>query len=442
MKNLTTLAIAALAWLSLNTASHADGPPVIDLLASPTLGVNSRFTEANHTFASGFSTDRSYALVDSVTVRLSNPDSIDHTFTVTVRYPNPLYQPQSDFPGSISLTFPTITVPAGAVVGDYTTTLAVPNYIWSGPNVVMFVAVARNESVVSAAPTWETTSVSNQPAGQAFSAVKRTGLHSGPTGWVSSINPGSINSFSIQGTVFRLPPDRVAKDSQFQGMVGNFYSTLFPPAINGSGVLAFRAKVKNSSSVTSDVIVRRNEDSTMVARGLTTAPGTTGQFKSFGDPVINSAGEIAFNASLLFAGTVTKTNDYGVWSDLGGTLSLALREGDPAPGAQAGQMFAAVQWFNLQDGALYLGATTTDGALTGAIKGSGVWKWDGTTLSKVVIVGDTIVGWKSIHTANVRSISKPASSGNGNATSRLVGSDGTIALLLTSVNGDIEVFTF
>jgi hypothetical protein len=63
--------------------------------------------------------------------------------------------------------------------------------------------------------------------------------------------------------------------------------------------------------------------------------GALGQF-----PSINNAGHTAFDAFLrIGSGGVTAADDEGIWSSGGGSLHLAAREGDPAPGLPAGVTF-------------------------------------------------------------------------------------------------------
>ncbi len=63
------------------------------------------------------------------------------------------------------------------------------------------------------------------------------------------------------------------------------------------------------------------------------APGTDPGvvYSGFSTPVINAAEQTAFRADLTGPG-VDLTNDRGIWSEGGGSLALVAREGDAAPG--------------------------------------------------------------------------------------------------------------
>jgi hypothetical protein len=228
-------------------------------------------------------------------------------------------------------------------------------------------------------------------------------------------------------------PERIAKAAALSAIPGATYTALYTPAINGAGTVGFRAGIKVGAA-TSSIIVRRTLATGVVARTGTTAAGTTANWKSFGDPVINENGELAFTGALSGA---TMTTDAGVWSDLGGALTVAVREGDLAPSAAAGQRFKTFPWINLQTGALYISATTSDGT----VKGTGIWKWNGATLVKTIAPGDSITLLDGT-TRVVKTYSQPASTGNGNATSRNTGADGTLALNVTFTDGTIETLTF
>src|SRR5262245_13362560 len=67
------------------------------------------------------------------------------------------------------------------------------------------------------------------------------------------------------------------------------------------------------------------------------APGTPSgaNFYGFFVPVINNAGQTAFNAWITGSG-VDGTNYIGIWSEGSGNLALAVREGSQAPGTPSG----------------------------------------------------------------------------------------------------------
>jgi hypothetical protein len=224
--------------------------------------------------------------------------------------------------------------------------------------------------------------------------------------------------------------------------------SIFSPTMNGFSRLAFRANIKGSTAgSTSSILAYQSPyDATLVAQtgsSAADAPGVPGaKFKSFGDPVFDELDEMAFSAHLATtSGGVTTANDYGVWSSVEGVLNLALREGDAAPGLDASQHFVSTKWLNLVSNALFIGANTSDGATTTtAVKHTGIWKWNGATLTKVIANGDSVTIGDATHT--VKTFSSAASAGTGNATSRLVSANGQVTLLVTCTDGTSGPVTF
>jgi hypothetical protein len=251
---------------------------------------------------------------------------------------------------------------------------------------------------------------------------------------------GAMAPYPAQGLSATLTvtqaPEPVVKGNSSSALPGAVYGSLYPPAVNGSGTLAFRAGVK-VAGVSSTIIARRTIGVEAIAQTGTPAAGTIANWKSFGDPVLNDAGDVAFTGTLVQGTGATAADDAGVWCDLRGPLQLAWREGAPAPGAAPGQLFGKVAWLNLVEGVLYLAAATSDGT----VKSSGVWRWDGENLTKVLVPGDSLTLLDGT-THVVAKFSKPNSSGNGNATSRLIGRDATLALLVGFDDGRTEIVTF
>jgi hypothetical protein len=151
--------------------------------------------------------------------------------------------------------------------------------------------------------------------------------------------------------------------------------------------------------------------------------------------VISGEGSLAFMAKIRGEGIKTK-NDQGLWTDLGGSLVPALREGDPAPALGDGATFQKINWFHLGDNALFIGAT----ARKGSTKVSGVWKWNGTDLVNITYHGDSFAlgGQDRI----IKTISSPLSIGTGHAQSRIGSPSGRLLLLLTATDGWQQMVQF
>lgn len=127
------------------------------------------------------------------------------------------------------------------------------------------------------------------------------------------------------------------------GVVYSNFSTIF--VLNNAGETAFSAKLSGTgvtgtndrgiwlqSSGTLDVVVRSGD----------AAPGTNAGVvysSTLGSPVLNNAGEIAFWGRVVGTGVVL-TNNTGIWSTTGGTLSLVARTGDAASDTGPGVVYS------------------------------------------------------------------------------------------------------
>jgi hypothetical protein len=121
----------------------------------------------------------------------------------------------------------------------------------------------------------------------------------------------------------------------------NSFSWDTGPVLNGSGDLAFRADFREGFVPAGKGICTRLAGVLGVAaREGAPAPGTAVNFLSFSPPLLNGAGHIAFVGRLESSPFVT---DYGIWSSVTGTLTLAAREGDPAPGVGVGVLFGDLE---------------------------------------------------------------------------------------------------
>ena len=126
------------------------------------------------------------------------------------------------------------------------------------------------------------------------------------------------------------------------------------------------------------------------------APGipNDGQFGQVLVPRLNDRGEAAFLASLIPGGDVGVENGVGIWSDVGGSLDLALRLADFAndpPGGQFAQLSTIYQLNNR-------GQVVTEAALKQGVAGvtagndRGIWSIDHGVSSVVVREGDHAPG--------------------------------------------------
>lgn len=113
----------------------------------------------------------------------------------------------------------------------------------------------------------------------------------------------------------------------------------FSPFMNDLGHLSFRATITGPGVDATNNLglwVFRETTSELVARTGTQAPDTAPGvlFGDFWDPRINNNSTLAFRAALT--GAVTPNDDTGIWSQSNGIMSLQLREGQPAASLENG----------------------------------------------------------------------------------------------------------
>ncbi|MFN7020985.1 MAG: choice-of-anchor tandem repeat NxxGxxAF-containing protein [Phycisphaerales bacterium] len=166
-------------------------------------------------------------------------------------------------------------------------------------------------------------------------------------------------------------------------------------ALNSAGNVAFTGSLTGGDSVTgvnnSGLWVGPAGGLSLAVRQGDAAPGTgSGLFGSVLDPTLNSAGRVMFRGSITGAG-VDSTNDAGLWSGLPGSLDLVARKGDAAPGVASG-VFTGVglntRLYSGSDRVVFNGSAN-DG---GASDRFGLWHGVPGSISKIAVTGDTAPG--------------------------------------------------
>jgi hypothetical protein len=121
---------------------------------------------------------------------------------------------------------------------------------------------------------------------------------------------------------------------------GAVFSRVLSPHINNAGQMMFYGELTGPGiDATSDGALWKYEAGTtsLIAREGSPAVGIGSgvSYASFYSTLFNGAGQTTFVASLTGPG-VTTENDTAVWTERNGALTLIAREGDQAPGANAG----------------------------------------------------------------------------------------------------------
>ncbi len=131
----------------------------------------------------------------------------------------------------------------------------------------------------------------------------------------------------------------------------------------------------------------------VVAREGDAAPGGD-EFDQFtDDQSMNGGGAVLFSARLR-GEAVTPDDNFGVYTDAGGSLVLVAREGDAAPGYQGEEFAEFDSLFICDDGTCYLRATVRGGAVEpSSTEDSAIYAWTpGVGLELLVREGDLAPG--------------------------------------------------
>jgi hypothetical protein len=203
------------------------------------------------------------------------------------------------------------------------------------------------------------------------------------------------------------------------GPRGGTFTSFGTPVLNGAGDTAFLGFVGNDHGIF------KEGGGTLTAVALTkdTALGTGGDtFTSFGDPVLNKAGDMAFQAS--FGGLT------GIFKESGGTLTAVALPGDIAPGT-GGDTFT-LAGLPVLNGA---GEVAFIGSLSGAAA-EGVFTYDPLTglVEKILAVGDML----EVAPNEVREVDRVfrlGNSGNQDGRRSAFNDDRQVALHVTFTDG-------
>ncbi len=164
---------------------------------------------------------------------------------------------------------------------------------------------------------------------------------------------------------------------------GTVYATLGLPSINSAGQVAFQATMRTPTGTTKSGIFA-GASPVLIAQNGDAAPGiTNAKFATFKDPLLDQQGNVTFIATV----SGVAANNTGIWSNASGTLSLVVRKGAAAPGVSTHSNFGSFLSLAVPEGGgLIFTATLSTG-------GSGIWLVlaGGTTPSLLVSTGSSVV---------------------------------------------------
>ncbi len=174
--------------------------------------------------------------------------------------------------------------------------------------------------------------------------------NAGQTAFRASLTDGSNGTWSGgSGSLTLVARTGSQAPGTASGVNYGAFATL-RPLLNDAGQTAFQAILTGSGVDSTNEIGTWSEGSgslALVARTGSQAPGTpSGVYFSgdatvtaLGSPVLNDAGQVAFEAGLTGSG-VDNSNFQGIWSERSGSLALVARTGSQAPGMPSGVNFS------------------------------------------------------------------------------------------------------
>lgn len=190
---------------------------------------------------------------------------------------------------------------------------------------------------------------------ESFTAFAVTANQAGRIGFRGSLKGTGVTSSNRYG-IWQWDP------TQFRILVrgaqtaaGTASGTQFLQPQNPSmadAALSFSATLRQGTgdanqNTDSGLWISENGTMALVAREGAQAPGVANGsvFAQVSEgAVVNDAGELVFRASLRTGGSVTTSNDAGIWASTevtAGVPALVAREGRPAPGTPAGSVFSS-----------------------------------------------------------------------------------------------------
>ena len=174
------------------------------------------------------------------------------------------------------------------------------------------------------------------------------------------------------------------------------YSGFNAPVLNDAGQTAFRGSLNQGGDVTtsnnSGIWSEGSGSLALVAREGSPAPGTSSaDYRNFSHQALNDAGQTAFTG-FLTGGSVTSSNDYGIWSEGSGSLALVAREGDVAPGTGSA-VYSSLGTLVLNDaGQTVFRGVLNQGGDVNSSNDSGIWSGGAGSLALVAREGDVAPG--------------------------------------------------
>ena len=317
--------------------------------------------------------------------------------------------------------------------------------LWAQNSFGSLVLVARTGA--SPTPTLRSFTIFNAETGQ--NSQSRHFNESGDLVLAATFGNGSTGIYRATKSgnfTLNATSPLVAIGSAVPGVTGGNFTALGNPIINSAGDIAFRATFSGNgvSSGNNTGIFRYSSNGTgalIIRTGVASGNQT---FQSLSSPLLNNAKDITFTGALATGGNVTSSNANGIWTiSSNGTLTKIFRSGDSAPGV-VGATFASFSQlaFPANGGIIFAATLATGSGGVSTTNNQGVWaaSTSGANPKLVVRTGNSLsVGGagKTISSFNFFSASS-ATEGVG----RTINFDGDIILKLNFTDKSSSLFRY
>ena len=221
---------------------------------------------------------------------------------------------------------------------------------------------------------------------------------------------GSFTTLSFDTALVQASGDA----APVPNITGATFAAFGIPIINNPGDYAYFGDLTIAGSITAsnDLGIWKDDSSgtlQYVTRTGDVAPGTaSATYSSVSNPVYNDNHDVAYEGLLkVVSGQATSSTDQGIWSDSSGSLQLVARQGSAAPDCPANANFLSFYSIALPNtGGVLIYATLNSGS-GGVNSGNNAGIWRGNSTSDLALVQrlGDVVGGRTISSINFLSAS-------------------------------------
>jgi len=221
---------------------------------------------------------------------------------------------------------------------------------------------------------------------------------------------------------------------------GALFGDFNEPALNSAGRVAFAGALTGVATLSNRGIwTNRSGTLDLVVRSGSPAPGLGDPrtFTGFRMPVINAAGHLAFNASVIGPGMPSSD---GVWLERSGKLVAIAHEGSPAVGLPANVLFSSVGPPVLNASGQIAFWADVSGPGIGAANNRGLWATGPAGRLKLLVAEGQTVEIEPLDARTVSAINLYTNTGNEDGRRSSFNDRGQITFMLTFTDGSRGVF--